>query len=116
VLRRIPGLFNECVKYHDPLTESETIERPSSAFRPTRPYLKKPLAHGSRVGHAQVWSKLHQEFNNSRIVGQNAIRPVFYFGFDPWVKVINGVWYRLKLAYLATCINRNILTPDGLTV
>ncbi len=116
MLRRLPGLFNECVKYHDPLTESETIERPSSAFRSTRPYLKKPVAHGSGVGHAQVRPKFHQEFNKSRIVGQNADRPIFYHGFDPWVEVINSVWHSLELAYLATCINRSILAPNGLTV
>jgi len=105
-LRRVLGLLYEGVEYHDPLADGEAIKRSSDAFTSTGPYLKKPAAHGSRVRHAQVWPKLHQQFNETRIVGQNTTRPTFYLGFDPCIEVFDGVWHENKLAYLLTNVNR----------
>lgn len=105
-LRRLLGLLDEGVEYHDPLADGETIKRSSDAFTSTGSYLKKPAAHGSRVRHAQVWPKLHQQFNELRIVGQNTIRPTFYLGLDPCIEVIDGLWHETRLADLITNVNR----------
>jgi hypothetical protein len=104
-LWRFLGLLYEGVEYHDPLTDGEAIKRSTDAFTATGPYLKKPAAHGSRVRHGQVWPKLHQQFNETRIVGQNTIRPTFYLSFDPCIEVFDGVCHETKLAYLITNFN-----------
>jgi hypothetical protein len=105
MLRCLLRLLDKGMEYHDPLTDGEAVKRPSDALSSTWPQLEKPAAHISRVWHPHIWPKIHQQFHESRIVGQNAIRPTFYLGFDPCVEVFDSVRHRSKLANLITGVN-----------
>jgi hypothetical protein len=100
------GLLDEGMEYHDSLPDGEAVERPSDALTSTGPQLEKPAAHSSRMWHPHIWPKFHQQFHESRIVSQNAIRPTFYLGFDPSVEVFDRVRHGSKLANLITGVNR----------
>jgi len=105
--RRLLGLLDEGMQYHDPLTDGEAVKRPSDALSSTGPQLEKSAAHSSRVWHPHIRPKIHQQFHESRIVGQNvigqssisALTRALKYSFD---RISHEAW----LANLITKVNR----------
>ncbi|EFI36205.1 hypothetical protein Dthio_PD3662 [Desulfonatronospira thiodismutans ASO3-1] len=87
------GLFHESEKNDHFLPDDKAIKCTSNAFASPRPQFEKSASHAARVRHAQARPKLDQKFNQSRVVGKDANRPVFNLISDLGVEILNRAEY-----------------------
>ena len=51
--------------------------------------------------HAYIWPELHQQFHNSCIIGQYAVRPAFDFSSNARMEIANGIAHYHKVSVYA---------------
>jgi hypothetical protein len=76
------------VENDHPLTDEVAVQCPADALAATRAELEETTSEGARMRHPQVGPELHQQLDETRIVGEDADRPVFDFGKDALGEVL----------------------------
>ena len=91
---------------HDhPLTDKVAVRCPADALATSGTELEEAATKGARMRHPQVRPELHEQFDESRIVGEHTDRPAFDLGEDALIEVLDGVRQGPRLADSLTLVN-----------
>jgi len=86
------------------LTDEVAVQGPRDAFAAAGTELEQTATEHPRMRHPQVGAELHQQLDESRVVGKDADGPPFDLSEDTLVEVLDGVRLVPKLANPLTTV------------
>lgn len=86
-VRSRPGLLDEGVEHDHPVTVGVEVQCASDAVSTVGTELEETAAQRPRPRHAQIGPELHEQFDETREVGKQAVTPAFDLGEDSLVEV-----------------------------
>jgi hypothetical protein len=86
---RLLGLLDERVNNHDTPSQNEAVERSANSRLAPRAQLKQSLAERSGMRKPQVRTMFREQFDQSRVVGNDINRPRLDLSQDTFVEVLN---------------------------